>query len=310
MKAQASANELWPALPWEEWKDTATTLHMWMQIVGKTRLALTPRENHWWNVPLYVTPRGLSTWSIPYHDDLFDVEFDFLDHRLHVRMTSGESKSIALRPQSVAAFYEEYRDLLRSFDIDAKINPKPVEIAGPIPFPEDHQHASYEKDSVYRFWRILQRSDTLFKRFRARFLGKSSPVHFFWGSFDLAVTRFSGRPAPPRPGADAITREAYSHEVISAGFWPGNGGFGAPAFYCYAAPQPPGFEKEQVRPAQAFYSDELKEYILKYDDVRRANAPDDAVLEFLESTYEAGANLAGWDRTALERPVAQAHTAM
>ena len=304
MKAYSSAVELWPSLLWDEWKETATTLHMWMQIVGKTRLALTPQENHWWNVPLYVTPRGLSTWSIPYHDDLFDIEFDFVDHHLHVRVTSGESKSIALRPQSVAAFYGEYLDLLRSLDIDTKINPKPVEVADPIPFAEDHQHASYEKESVNRFWRILQRSDTLFKRFRAGFLGKSSPVHFFWGSFDLAVTRFSGRPAPPRPGADAITREAYSHEVISAGFWPGNGGFGAPAFYCYAAPAPADLEKQPVRPAQAFYSNELKEFILKYDDVRQANSPDDAVLEFLQSSYEAAAKLAGWDRAALERHAA------
>ncbi len=301
MAAHPSAGDLWPALPWEDWKDTATTLHMWMQIVGKTRLSLTPLENHWWNVPLYVTPRGLSTWSMPYHNDLFDIEFDFVDHRLHVRMTSGESKSIALRPQSVAEFYDEYLSLLRSFGIDAKINPKPVEVADPIPFAEDHQHASYDKDSVHRFWRILQRSDTLFKRFRAAFLGKSSPVHFFWGSFDLAVTRFSGRPAPPRPGADSITREAYSHEVISAGFWPGNGGFGAPAFYCYAAPQPAGLEKEQIRPAQAHYDNDLKEFVLKYDDVRQADSPDDAVLEFLQSSYEAGARLAGWDRAALER---------
>jgi hypothetical protein len=301
MKAHSPGVELWPALPWEEWEQTATTLHMWMQIVGKTRLALTPLVNHWWNVPLYVTPRGLSTSSIPYDDDLVDIEFDFIEHRLHIRMTSGESKSIALRPQSVASFYGEYLDLLRSLAIDIEINPKPVEVADPIPFAEDHQHASYDKDSVYRFWRILQRSDTLFKRFRARFLGKSSPVHFFWGSFDLAVTRFSGKLAPPRPGADAITREAYSHEVISAGFWAGNGGFGAPAFYCYAAPQPVGLDKQKIRPAQAFYSDELKEFILKYDDVRQANLPDDAVLEFLQSSYEAAANLAGWDRAALER---------
>lgn len=282
---------------------------MWMQIVGKTRLALTPRENHWWNVPLYVTPRGLSTWSIPYHDDLFDIEFDFIEHRLHVCVTSGESKSMQLRPESVAAFYEEYLNLLRSLGIDPKINPKPVEVADPIPFAEDQQHASYDKEYVDRFWRILQRSDTLFKRFRARFLGKSSPVHFFWGSFDLAVSRFSGRPAPPRPGADAITREAYSHEVISAGFWPGNGGFGTAAFYAYAAPQPEGFEKQKVLPPPAFYSNDLKEFILKYDDVRSAKSPDDAVLEFLESAYEAGANLAHWDRAALERPATEAQSA-
>jgi hypothetical protein len=302
MKANLSAAEPWPALPWEEWKDTAATLHMWTQIVGKTRLAFTPLENHWWNVPLYLTPRGLSTSAIPYHNGLFDLEFDFVDHQLHLRVSSGGSKSIALRPQSVAAFYTEYLELLRSFDIDPNINPKPVEVADPIPFAEDHLHASYDREFASRFWRILQSSDTLFKRFRARFIGKSSPVHFFWGSFDLAVTRFSGRRAPPRPGADAITREAYSHEVISAGFWPGNGGFGAPAFYCYAAPEPAGLEKEQVGPSEATYNPELKEFILKYDDVRRANSPDDAVLEFLQSSYEAAARLAGWDRAALERP--------
>jgi hypothetical protein len=301
LKERQTAVEIWPALPWEEWKDTATTLHMWMQVVGKTRLALTPRENHWWNVPLYVTPRGLSTWSIPYDDDLFDVEFDFVDHHLHVRVSSGESSAIALRPQSVAAFYREYLELLRSFGIELKINAKPVEVADPIPFAEDYGHASYDKLAVHRFWRILQTADTLFKRFRAEFLGKSSPVHFFWGSFDLAVTRFSGRPAPPRPGADAITREAYSHEVISAGFWPGNGGFGAPAFYCYAAPEPIGLKQAQVSPARAAYSGDLNEFLLKYDDVRKADSPDEAVLEFLQTSYEAAANLAGWDRAALER---------
>jgi hypothetical protein len=304
MKANPAAVEPWPPLPWEEWKETAATLHMWTQIVGKTRLALTPLENHWWNVPFYVTPRGLSTGSIPSHADLFDVEFDFVDHYLRVRMTSGEGL-IELRPQSVAAFYREYLELLQSLNIDAKIYPKPVEIADPIPFAEDYDHASYDKDSVYRFWRILRRSDTLFKRFRARFLGKSSPVHFFWGSFDLAVTRFSGKRAPSRPGVDAITREAYSHEVISAGFWPGNGGFGEPAFYCYAAPQPVGLEKEQILPPRAFYHDGLKEFILKYEDVRQMNSPDEALLDFLQSSYESAATLAGWDRSMLERSSSQ-----
>jgi len=301
MSAHPSVLEIWPSLPWEEWKDTAGTLHMWMQIVGKTRLALTPLVNHWWNVTLYVTPRGLSTWAIPYRDDLFEIEFDFIDHRLHVRVCSGATKSLALRPQSVAVFYGEYLALLHSLGIDVKLNPKPCEVVDPIPFPEDSRHASYDKEFAARFWRILQRSDTLFKRFRAGFQGKSSPVHFFWGSFDLAVTRFSGRPAPPRPGADAITREAYSHEVISAGFWPGNGGFGTPAFYCYAAPEPAGLAKERIRPAQAFYSPDLKEFLLKYDDVRAADSPDDAVLAFLQSSYEAAATLAAWDRDALER---------
>jgi hypothetical protein len=295
--------EAWPALPWEEWRETAATLHMWTQIVGKTRLALTPLENHWWNVPLYVTSHGLSTSAIPCNDQLFELEFDFVEHRLQLRMSSGKSGAIALRPQSVAAFYGEYLELLRTFGIEAKIHPRPVEVADPIPFAEDHQHASYDKEYAWRFWRILQRSDTLFKRFRARFLGKSSPVHFFWGSFDMAVTRFSGRPAPPRPGADAITREAYSHEVISAGFWPGNGGFGTPAFYCYASPEPAGLAEERIRPAGASYNAELKEFILKYDDVRGAESPDEAVLEFVQSSYEAAAERAGWDRASLERTV-------
>jgi hypothetical protein len=292
---------VWPALPWEEWKETAATLHMWTQIVGKTRLALTPLVNHWWNVPLYVTAHGLSTSSMPYKQELVDIEFDFIEQQLHVRVTSGASRSMMLRTQSVASFYAEYQNTLRSLGIDVQINPKPVEVADPIPFGEDHQHASYDQESAYRFWRILQRCNTLFTCFRARFQGKSSPVHFFWGSFDLAITRFAGRPAPPRPGADAITREAYSHEVISGGFWPGNGGFGTPAFYCYAAPEPVGLNKQQVRPAPAFYSEELHEFILKYDDVRQVSSPDDAVLDFLQSSYEAAADLAGWDRAALER---------
>ncbi|HJY05603.1 MAG TPA: DUF5996 family protein, partial [Bryobacteraceae bacterium] len=230
----SSAVDLWPPLPWDEWKDTASTLHMWTQIVGKTRLALTPLENHWWNVPFYVSAHGLSTSAMPYEGDLFEIEFDFVHHQLHVRVSSGAARSLALRPQSVASFYDEYTSLLRSLGIEVKIHPTPVEISDPIPFRQDNQHASYDSEYAHRFWLILSRADVLFKNFRASFLGKASPVHFFWGSFDLAVTRFSGRPAPPRPNADAITREAYSHEVISAGFWPGNGGFGAPAFYCYA----------------------------------------------------------------------------
>ena len=301
MSAHPSVLEIWPSLPWEEWKDTAGTLHMWMQIVGKTRLALTPLVNHWWNVTLYVTPRGLSTWAIPYRDDLFEIEFDFIDHRLHVRVCSGATKSLALRPQSVAVFYGEYLALLHSLGIDVKLNPKPCEVVDPIPFPEDSRHASYDKEFAARFWRILQRSDTLFKRFRAGFQGKSSPVHFFWGSFDLAVTRFSGRPAPPRPGADAITREAYSHEVISAGFWPGGGDMTGAAFYAYASPEPPGYAQALVRPSKAFYHPQMKEFFLMYDDVRTQPSPRTAVLEFLESTYEAAADLANWDRPALER---------
>jgi len=290
----------WPDLPWQDWENTATTLHMWTQIVGKTRLALTPLLNHWWNVPLYVTARGLSTSAMPYRSDLFELEFDFLDHRLDARLSSGKSGSLRLRPQSVADFYGEYMDLLRSLDVSVEINPKPVEVANPIPFPEDHQHSTYDNGAATRFWRILQRCEAVFNVFRARFIGKSSPVHFFWGSFDLAVTRFNGKLAPPRPGADVITREAYSHEVISAGFWPGNGGFGAPAFYCYAAPEPAGLKQKQISPAGAFYSGDLNEFLLKYQDVREAESPAESVLEFLQSSYEAAANLAGWDRGALE----------
>jgi hypothetical protein len=238
---------------------------------------------------------------MPYRGDLFELEFDFLDHRLNGRLSSGKSGSLQLRPQSVADFYGEYMDLLRSLDVSVEINPKPVEVANPIPFPEDRQHSTYDNDAATRFWRILQRCEAIFNLFRARFIGKSSPVHFFWGSFDLAVTRFNGKLAAPRPGADGITREAYSHEVISAGFWPGNGGFGAPAFYCYAAPEPAGLKQKQISPARAFYSGDLNEFLLKYQDVREAESPAESVLEFLQSSYEAAANLAGWDRGALER---------
>jgi Family of unknown function (DUF5996) len=293
--------ELWPDLPWHEWEGTATTLHMWTQIVGKTRLALTPLVNHWWNVPLYVTARGLSTSAMPYNDGLLELEFDFVDHCLVARLSSGEIRSLELRPQSVADFFREYLELLRSLGVHVELKAKPVEVANPIPFAEDREHAAYDKEAVNRFWLILRRSETVFNLFRARFIGKSSPVHFFWGSFDLAVTRFNGKPAAPRPDADPITQEAYSHEVISAGFWPGNGGFGAPAFYCYAAPEPPGLKAQQPSPAQAFYSGDLNEFLLRYEDVRRAKSPNDAILDFLQSSYGAAADLAGWDRAALER---------
>jgi len=222
---------------------------------------------------------------------------------LHVRVSSGAARSVALRPQSVASFYDEYMSVLQSLGIEVTIHAIPDEVSDPIPFRQDDKHASYDSEYAHRFWLILSRADVLLKRFRAHFIGKSSPVHFFWGSFDLAVTRFSGRPAPPRPNADAITREAYSHEVISAGFWPGNGGFGTPAFYCYAAPEPPGLDHQSIRPEQAFYSRDLKQFILKYDDVRAANSPEHAVMEFLQSSYEAAAILAGWDRRSLERSV-------
>jgi hypothetical protein len=299
----SAANSIWPALPWDEWKDTADTLHMWTQIVGHTRLALAAPLNHWWHVTLYVTPRGLTTSSIPYSNESFDVEFDFIDHRLVIRLSSGPVKVLALRAQSVAAFYREYMDALASLGIQVEIHSSPDEVADPIPFAEDTVHASYDPDAAHRFWRILMQSAEVFKQFQSNWLGKSSPVHFFWGSFDLAVTRFSGHRAPERPGADAITREAYSHEVISFGFWPGNGGYGKPAYYAYAAPEPEGLGKAAVRPAAAFYSDERKEFFLNYDDMRASSSPSEAILAFMESTYEAAANLAPqhWDRAALER---------
>src|SRR6185437_10370516 len=301
MTNHASALDLWPPLPWDEWKETASTLHMWTQIVGKTRLALTPLVNHWWNVPFYVSAHGLSTSAIPYEDELFEVEFDFVHHQLHVRVSSGTARSVALRPQSVASFYDEYMSLLQSLGIEVKIHAIPDEVSDPIPFRQDDKHASYDSEYAHRFWLILSRADVLFKRFRARFVGKSSPVHFFWGSFDLAVTRFSGRPAPPRPNADAITREAYSHEVISAGFWPGNGGFGKAAYYSYTAPAPEGLAEAKVEPTQAYYDSSMGLFLLLYDDVRNAPDPEKALMDFMQTTYDAGADLAKWDRAALER---------
>jgi hypothetical protein len=295
-------SEAWPALPLGEWKETYATLHMWTQIVGKVRMALSPQINHYWGVPLYVTSRGLTTSPIPYQDEEFEIEFDFIDHQLVIRTTNGRGKTLELSPRSVAEFYGEVMAALQSLGIEVKIWTMPVEIPNPIRFEQDRVHASYDRDYANRCWRILASADAVFKEFRGRFLGKNSPIHFFWGSFDMAVTRFSGRRAPERAGADPVTREAYSHEVISAGFWPGSGEITAPAFYCYAAPEPPGFSKAPVRPQAAFYSSQVKEFLLMYDDVRKAPSPRETLLEFLQSTYEAGATLGNWDRTALERP--------
>jgi len=292
--------ESWPALPLEAWQDTRDTLHMWTQIVGKVRLALSPLINHWWQVPLYVTARGLTTSAIPYRDGIFEVEFDFLSHNLIIRTREGLSRSIPLAPRSVADFYKEFMAALRSLGIDVKIWRMPVEIPNPIAFDQDVQHASYDPEYASRFWRILVLVDTIFQEFRSGFIGKNSPVHFFWGSFDLAVTRFSGRRAPKREGADSITREAYSHEVISAGFWPGGGDMKGAAFYAYAAPEPAGYAQAAV-PGKAFYHPQMKEFFLMYDDVRLDPSPRSALLAFLQSTYDAGANLAKWDRAELER---------
>jgi hypothetical protein len=291
----------WPSLPWAEWEPTASTLHMWTQIVGKTRLALTPLQNHWWNVPLYVTARGLSTSAMPYGNDVLDIEFDFVAHELHFRLGSGSFVSVRLRAQSVADFYKEYLGCLGSLGVSVKIDPMPCELANPIRFDLDTEHNAYDAKYVERFWRILVHADKIFRQFGTGFLGKVSPVHFFWGSFDLAVTRFSGRAAPPRKGADAIQREAYSHEVISAGFWPGNGGYGAAAFYCYAAPVPEGLAEASIRPAAAGWDASLGEFLFKYDAVRAQASPEEALMEFLQSTYEAAADAAKWDRASLER---------
>jgi hypothetical protein len=303
MAAQPSITnqDAWPELPLEAWQDTYATLHMWTQIVGKVRLALSPRVNHWWEVPLYVTARGLTTSAIPYGDGIFEVQFDFIVHELVIQTSWGTSKTMELEPRSVAEFYAEFMSALRSLGIEVKFWTMPCEVPNPVRFERDTQHASYDREYAHRVWKILVLCDTIFKEFRAGFIGKDSPVHFFWGSFDLCVTRFSGRRAPERPGADSITREAYSHEVISSGFWPGGGDVKGAAFYAYAAPEPPGLAEEKVKPAAAFYHPGMKEFLLMYDDVRRAASPREALLSFLESTYEAGANLARWDRKELER---------
>jgi enamine deaminase RidA (YjgF/YER057c/UK114 family) len=302
----AAAGDPWPEIPLDGWRDTYATLHMWTQIVGKTRLALAPYLNHWWNVPLYVSSRGLTTSAIPCAWRSFEAEFDFLSHTLEIRTSDGAIRTLALAPRSVADFYAEYMSTLRELGIGATIWPRPVEVPDPIPFGIDRTHASYDADAALRFWRALAQADRVFKQFRGRFIGKSSPVHFFWGSFDLAVTRFSGRLAPPRANADATTREAYSHEVISAGFWPGSGPVQEAAFYVYASPEPKGLAAAAIHPAAAYYQREMGEFILPYDAVRSAPSPDEALLDFLESTYSAAAGLANWDRTSLDRAPARA----
>ena len=300
----AVENDL-PALPFDSWKDTLATLHMWTQVVGKVRLKLCPLVNHFWNVAFYLTARGLTSSAMPYQRGAiwgtFEVQFDFIDHQLSVESSNGRRVEIALKAESVAEFYKTFMAALAELGVIVKIWTTPCEIPDPIPFEQDQIHAAYDPEAVNKFWRILVWVDQVFKEFRAGFLGKVSPVHFFWGSFDLAVTRFSGRRAPERPGADSITREAYSHEVSSAGFWPGGGDIQGPAFYSYAAPEPSGFAQQHVRPAAAFYHPQLKEFLLMYDDVRASPSPEAALMEFLQSTYAAAADLGKWDRRALER---------
>jgi hypothetical protein len=293
-----------PPLSLSEWQATYDTLHMWTQIVGKVRLQQCPAINHWWGVALYVTANGLTTSPIPYGNESFEIWFDFIEHKLVIETSRGAIRELKLEPQSVAEFYRKFMAALRELGIEVSIYTLPQEFPAPIRFAEDETHAAYDPEAVSRFWRVLQWSDAVFKEFRARFIGKASPVHFFWGSFDLAVTRFSGRPAPPRPGADPVTAEAYSHEVSSAGFWPGGSGIDGAAYYAYAAPEPAGFADYRVQPAAAFYHPEMHEYLLMYDDVRRAESPKDFLIKFLQTTYEAAAIRGNWDRTALERPTA------
>ncbi len=291
--------EIYPSLPLVEWQDTNDTLHLWLQIVGKIRLEQTPMVNEWWNTTLYVSPHGLTTSAMPYKNESFAIDFDFINHGLIIRTSFNDGFTFKLEPMSVADFYNKLMSKLKSNGIEVEITAIPDELENPIPFAEDTTHASYDAEYVHRFWRILMKVDQIFKEFRSHFIGKCSPVHFFWGSFDLAVTRFSGKDAPPRENADRITRIAYDREVISHGFWTGKG-FGESAFYAYAAPEPKGFCDKKVCPNAAFYSKEMGEFLLKYEDVRQSENPDQAISDFMQTTYEAGADLANWDRENLE----------
>jgi hypothetical protein len=291
-------SDRWPALPLNEWRDTYRTLHMWTQIVGKVRMALAPPLNHWWHVTLYVNSRGLTTGPVPYPPGSFEIQFDFQNHALSISTTEGAGVSRPLRAESVADFYRAVCDALAYLGISVEINPVPQEVAQPVPFDRDAANGAYDPAYANRFWRILVSTAKVMERFRGKFTGKCSPVHFFWGSFDLACTRFSGRLAPPRKGA--ISGPAYSHEVSSAGFWPGGGAVDGPAFYAYTVPAPSGIERERIRPDGAIWHPQLSEFILMYDEVRRAQSPEDALYQFLESTYEAGARLGKWDRPAVE----------
>ena len=296
----------WPSLPFPEWKDTYATLHMWTQIVGKIRLVKTPWVNHSWHATLYVTSRGLTTSPIPNGTTTFQIDFDFIDHNLLIQTSDGGVKTMALAPRSVADFYEELFALLSELNLKIKIHNVPNEVPTAIPFDKDNEHASYDPEYANRFWRALVQADRVFKKFRARFIGKCSPVHLFWGGLDLAVTRFSGRRAPQHPGGiphlpDWITREAYSHEVSSCGFWLGNEQLPQPVFYCYAYPEPEKFREAIIRPGAASYNPDFREFLLPYDSVRQSPSPDDTLLEFLQSTYEAAAETGKWDRSELER---------
>ncbi len=302
----STSNSDWPALPFNEWKDTCATLHLWTQIAGKYRLIQSPWLNHSWHATFYLTSRGITTSPIPYKSSQFQLDFDFLSHQLLIQTSSGPSDSVALRPCSVADFYREVREKLKQLGIEIKIHATPNEVPVAIPFEKDEQHASYDPEFAGRWWRILLNTDRVFKEFRARFIGKCSPVHLFWGSFDLAVTRFSGRPAPEHPGnvphlPDWVAKEAYSHEVSSAGFWPGSEQAPSPLFYSYAYPEPAGFKDVKVSPSEASYNNDMREFLLPYDAIRTSKEPEETLLQFLQSTYDAAADNAKWDRAALEK---------
>jgi len=300
-------NNPWPALAYADWQDTCGTLHLWTQVIGKVKLALSPLSNHWWGIVLFVTARGLTTGAMPYRDRVLQIDFDFCAHQLIMRTSDAREERIALAPMTTADFYAAVMAALRALDVDVRIWTMPVEIEDAIPFDTDRQHASYDGQAAQTFWLQLVQADRVFNIFRARFLGKVSPVHFFWGSFDLAVTRFSGRAAPPlksnnSPNVAAwVMNEAYSHECASVGFWPGNGGYGRAAFYAYAYPEPEGFGAQKVSPQGAAYSEDVGQFLLDYDAVRTAGSPDAALLDFMQSTYEAAANRGAWDRKMLER---------
>jgi Family of unknown function (DUF5996) len=306
--SEGEREQAWPRLPLEAWSDTAATLHLWLQIVGKIRLIQSPWINHGWHVTLYVTGRGLTTSPMPYGSRSFEIELDFVGHQAVVRTSDGTHAKVPLQPQSVAEFYRRLMEALSGLGLSVRIRKRPCELPDPVvAFDQDQAHRAYDAEYAHRFWRVLVQADRVFRIFRARFIGKCSPVHLFWGAPDLAVTRFSGRTAPRHPGGvpnlpDRVTREAYSHEVSSCGFWAGGGPAPYPVFYAYAYPEPPGFAESKVGPAAAFYSGELREFLLPYDAVRESESPDDTLLEFLQTTYEAAANAARWDRAALERP--------
>ena len=302
-----SKSDTWPALRYADWADTCNTLHLWTQVVGKVKLALAPLTNHWWGIVLFVSARGLTTGAMPYQDRALQIDFDFCAHELILRSSDAREQRIELKPMATADFYAAVMAALRALDVDVRIWTMPSEIEGAIPFDQDRVHASYDAAAANTFWRQLVQANRVFNLFRARYLGKVSPSHFFWGSFDLAVTRFSGRAAPPLEGSKTpnvapwVMQEAYSHECASLGFWPGNGGYGRAAFYAYAYPEPEGFAAEPVRPAGAAYNAEVGQFLIDYDAVRMAASPDKALLVFAQTTYEAAANRGGWDRTALER---------